>query len=1810
MQTFTNLNIFLIGRLGGLLLKSYLILLILLVGTTNAWANTYYYSGQGNGTNWAKKAMTVSTDGFYEYYLVSSTTTHQFKIGTSSNQYAYNHTYVSKNFNGTNIVNIGDYGGDNCYCWQGSKHYILVYYPSTTVNSASQPKICAATYLPDNRECTVYFINKDNWNSVNAYGWYYQNSTDGSNNGWPGKAMTNTGKTYNGKQIWSYTYPQTYDKAIFNNGSNQTSDLTLGTTNKGNMYDYPNSKWIDYTYDVKVTFNANGHGTDPTAKTVLKGGKVTAPTAPTATGYTFGGWYKEANCTNAFNFNTAITADITLYAKWTANKYTVTLDNQGATTAGTASVQATYGSAMPSITIPTRTGYTFNGYYDAISGGTQYYKADGSSARTWNKTAATTLYAQWTANQYTITYKDQGNIAFSGTHTSTPPTKHTYGTATTLKTATKTGYAFGGWYTTQDCSGSAITTLGATAYTAAITLYAKWNELPPTTVYLQPVDYWLDANARFAVYAWNNSGNEWIEMEDVGCNRDYFTANIPARYKDFKFVRLNPNAENFSFDEGITWHKTPDMTIPIDGKNLFTYPCTYLKPNSNWKTDGARFAARFYQSNGSSEIWKDMTDTDGDGYYSCETPNGYDMVIFCRMNPRTTENNWDNRWNQTGNLSILEEHIDSGNCFTLYSESWDSGEWTTHWTTFSPPKYDVTLNATNHGTTTATYNSTTKTSKSSGTSTLSNVPLNELVTFTFTPAEGYQFANAKITIGNQELEVFTSTFTYPICGPATISAHFVSKETRTIYLRPNDEWLTDAPAFAAYAYKKNSDVHQWYVMNTADTDYTGAYSCEVSSTYDHIHFVRINPRGVNIHNQGINWENAWNQTISLEIVDQIYDTENKKRFVIEGKTEKDNENENHYDGKWEENTPIWGVLGDFNTWHAEQAVFMGYPGKLNQLLSYRPTHQFKLYNFPHNHYYYYEDTYTRKDSEEWWKVEYDGSNHKNTKIIADVDRGIYLFQLKFETESYKLTKQISVTYPDAAYFLAYKEGNDESSLRISRAIAKVNEDTRFDTISFFVNLANTPDLYLYEGIDKDNLEFIKAYNIHSEIDGVKENYVWNFILEQTNNINHQVQLLIDGTHKYANDYYVRTDGATGGWDDYVQAGNKMTHFVHREHMGERYNHYWVAALRDEDEIMNVSGNVACLYNDSLASIIKNDRYTDVNGNVTITDPSGDSPEKVNLRFGYNPNNNYFERAMLTGSSHNNEFLNIIGDKIYKEETLQIPLTTAEASKFGDISNWVYEKDVYVPIKNINEEVTVSLTAKAYNGETQSLFGFESDGTPSERVMIGKGTSPQDYYKMRVIYDFKTNRMIMAWIPGEKTCSNDINIETNVLFIRKENEEVPQFNANGKNITGVKDQFFALEFTGGNDPSKLYEEHYWFSLPYNCIIGSITGIHGYMEAWGIQRYRGDLRAKNGWWAETETFWEWMTPNDTLKAGEGYVLSFDKKAVTWGEYDGQYIMRLYFPAIDQHFSFSTTNSKEVTYPNQPCTIERDDRYQQDGNWKIIGPCSYNNATPYTVGINTAEEEVWKPDGYTWSAPMFRYSYTYDNSTEENRKNKWKYVPEDGQTSTYNSFYGYMVQFAGTINWQGLTQSQVPNSVVARKRVTTEKNTYTTRLEIVDEAGAQHDQTFVALNDSATFGNDLNMDLNKIFNSYWAQLYTISDNVEYAGNTLPMGKQIVPLGIDIPTSGTYTLRMPDGTDGISVTLVDNATGTHTDMLLNEYTVTLDAGTIENRFYLVVDPDRAATSVENVGEEAKGVKKFLIDGKLIIRTADGIFDAQGHKL
>lgn len=110
------------------------------------FANSYWYRGGDN--SWGATAMTESTDGLYEY-IQSSNNANQFKIATSEDSWDYGWTYVQAGFNSTDVTNIGDYGQDNCYCWQSGDYYILVYYPNTKINATDKPIICAATTLPE-----------------------------------------------------------------------------------------------------------------------------------------------------------------------------------------------------------------------------------------------------------------------------------------------------------------------------------------------------------------------------------------------------------------------------------------------------------------------------------------------------------------------------------------------------------------------------------------------------------------------------------------------------------------------------------------------------------------------------------------------------------------------------------------------------------------------------------------------------------------------------------------------------------------------------------------------------------------------------------------------------------------------------------------------------------------------------------------------------------------------------------------------------------------------------------------------------------------------------------------------------------------------------------------------------------------------------------------------------------------------------------------------------------------------------------------------------------------------------------------------------------------------------------------------------------------------------------------------------------------------------------------------------------------------------------------------------------------------------
>ena len=164
-----------------------------------------------------------------------------------------------------------------------------------------------------------------------------------------------------------------------------------------------------------VSFDANGHGTAPAAQTVEDGKPAAKPADPTESGWTFGGWYTEAACTNAFDFSTPITADITLYAKWTEESvtpvtHTVTFDGNGHGTPP-APVTVEHGNPVGCPADPVADpGWKFAGWCEDKEGTTAYQFST-------PVTSDITIYASWTEDGGTPTTYTVSFNANSGSGT-------------------------------------------------------------------------------------------------------------------------------------------------------------------------------------------------------------------------------------------------------------------------------------------------------------------------------------------------------------------------------------------------------------------------------------------------------------------------------------------------------------------------------------------------------------------------------------------------------------------------------------------------------------------------------------------------------------------------------------------------------------------------------------------------------------------------------------------------------------------------------------------------------------------------------------------------------------------------------------------------------------------------------------------------------------------------------------------------------------------------------------------------------------------------------------------------------------------------------------------------------------------------------------------------------------------------------------------------------------------------------------------------------------------------------------------------
>ena len=212
--------------------------------------------------------------------------------------------------------------------------------------------------------------------------------------------------------------------------SGQPMNTGTDINNKTNIPD-PDGKPVTVTYEY-------GKLDGIYAKQIVQAGEkaITAPADPTREGYTFIGWDKAIPATMPAE-------NMTLTAQWRINQYTITFDTDGGS--AIAPITQGYGTAITAPAAPTKTGYTFAGWNGAIP----------ATMPAENMT----IKANWTVNQYTITFNTDGGSAID-------PITQDYGTAITAPAApTKTGYTFAGW----------DKTIPATMPAEDLTLTARWT---------------------------------------------------------------------------------------------------------------------------------------------------------------------------------------------------------------------------------------------------------------------------------------------------------------------------------------------------------------------------------------------------------------------------------------------------------------------------------------------------------------------------------------------------------------------------------------------------------------------------------------------------------------------------------------------------------------------------------------------------------------------------------------------------------------------------------------------------------------------------------------------------------------------------------------------------------------------------------------------------------------------------------------------------------------------------------------------------------------------------------------------------------------------------------------------------------------------------------------------------------------------------------------------------------------------------------------------------------------------------------------
>lgn len=320
------------------------------------------------------------------------------------------------------------------------------------------------------------------------------------------------------------------------------------------------AKWTLIQYSITYNLNDGTNHAENPAEYNVSSVKITL-LEPSKTGYRFDGWYTDDTySTKVTEIAEGSTGNVTLYAKWTINQYTITWETNGGTLGGgNASVSAEYGSPVSAVkpaNVPTKAAtvekeYTFAGWYTDVA------CTHPLDENTTVPEGGMTLYAKWseTARKYTITWVSEG--------ADNKTTELVYGawldmnTPSDIQRDAEEGYTWEieGWYTQPDGAGQKID--GSTTVTGDATYYAKWEQV------------W-----KYYTVSFDLGGVATIPPQSVKHGDRAVEPTLPEVAKNY--------GELFGWFLGSTWisfdtEVTCDLTLTAKWSTLYGYDTTSLK---------------------------------------------------------------------------------------------------------------------------------------------------------------------------------------------------------------------------------------------------------------------------------------------------------------------------------------------------------------------------------------------------------------------------------------------------------------------------------------------------------------------------------------------------------------------------------------------------------------------------------------------------------------------------------------------------------------------------------------------------------------------------------------------------------------------------------------------------------------------------------------------------------------------------------------------------------------------------------------------------------------------------------------------------------------------------------------------------------------------------------------------------------------------------------------------------------------------------------------------------------------------------------